>query len=148
MGIPVLGVGTTLYVGDGASPETFPSENEIAEVLSISGPEMDSDEVEVTPLNTPGAAKQYIGGLIDNGQMQLELNWIASQQQVQLINDQRTAVRRTYRITWPTSPESSATFQAFVKTISFNTEAGAQIRNTMTLRITGAVEFTPELEPA
>lgn len=68
-----LGYGTVLKLGDGSSPETFADIGEITE-----GPDDgDSvDQIEVTNHQSPGRRKEYIGALIDGGEITLTVNYI------------------------------------------------------------------------
>lgn len=70
-----LGYGSKLLIGDGGSPETFAEIGEITE-----GPDDgDSvDNIEVTNHQSPGRRKEYIGALIDGGDLTITVNYIPS----------------------------------------------------------------------
>jgi len=68
-----LGYGTKLLLGDNGSPEAFAELGEITE-----GPD-DEDSVElveVTNHQSPGRRREYIGALIDGGEITLTCNYI------------------------------------------------------------------------
>lgn len=49
---------------------------QIAEVLNVTPGEATADRVDATHMLSPGRRREYIGGLIDNGEASLEINWI------------------------------------------------------------------------
>ena len=66
-----LGYGVKLKLGDGASPEVFA---EIGEITDIS--DGDSAELkEVTNHQSAGSRREYIGGLIDGGEVTFTVNY-------------------------------------------------------------------------
>ena len=137
----VSGVGTRFALRSGSSsPFTFTN---AAEVLSIGGPEISAAEIEVSSLDSTGGYKEYITGLRDGGTIALELNWVGSNAQQVLLRDR--AILPTafvYRITWPNSPATVATFSAVCTKFGMNTESGSAVKASVSLRITGAVTWT------
>ena len=57
-------VGTEFRLGSTASPPVYTA---VAEILSISGPEVSVEEIEVTSLGSTGGYKEYVSGLKDGG---------------------------------------------------------------------------------
>lgn len=68
----VLGYGTTVRVGRGATPTW----TKLALVGDIELPVDEIDEVEVTHMESPGRRRQYISGLIDSGEMTVPMNLV------------------------------------------------------------------------
>ena len=60
--------GTTIGIGDGASPEVYTS---IPQVTSIGGPDGSASEINVTNLSS--TAQEFILGLKDEGSISLDL---------------------------------------------------------------------------
>lgn len=136
----VTGVGTVLAVGDAASPEVFTA---ITEITSIGGPELSSEQVEVTSLDSAGGFKEFVTGLKDGGSISIENNWIKSDtSQVQMRDDVQAGTKRNYRITWPDSPSTVVDFSASVEAFSMTTEPDAPVTASMTLKISGAPVWT------
>ena len=133
----VLGLGTALKVGDAASPEVFTT---IAEVLTISGPQLTAEDVEVT--NMDSTAKEYISGIADGGSINFELNWIAQTQQTTLRNDVEAGTARNYKVVFPTSPNTTASFNARCTEFSMTAEPNTQVRATANLKISGSVTWS------
>jgi len=73
-----FGYGTLVKMGDGGSPETFTAIAELRGDIGFDG--MESDEIEVTTHNNAvnGRAKEKIPGLIDPGNLNIEVNYIAN----------------------------------------------------------------------
>lgn len=67
------GAGSTLEVGDGASPEIFTA---IAEITTITPGAMSTESIETTHLLSPNAHKEKIPGLRDTGAFGLDGNWL------------------------------------------------------------------------
>ena len=68
-----IGFGTLLQIGDGASPEVFTT---IAEINSIDGPNLARETQEVTHMESPDQYREYIGGLLDGGEVSFEGNYV------------------------------------------------------------------------
>jgi hypothetical protein len=132
----VLGLGTALQVSDGASPEVYTT---IAEVLSLSGPELTAEDIEVTNLDS--TAKEYISGVPDGGSASFELNWISSAQQETLRDDVEAGTARNYKIVFSTSPNTTASFNARCTEFSMTSDPNTQIRASATLKISGSVTW-------
>ena len=134
------GAGSSLQASNSASPPVFTA---IAEVIEITGPETQNDEIEVTNLSS--TAKEFIGGLKDNGTLEFEAHFAtqnAQQQQLFADADANPPVVRTYRVVWadPTaSPSPYFEFSAFVQSLSNSTPPNDSVKLTGTLRITGSI---------
>ena len=131
----VLGAGSSLKLGNGASPEVFTT---IGEVLRCGPIGSTTPEVDVTNLDS--TAKEYIGGLPDGASVEFEGNWIKSAQQTSL----RAAPGTTHNFTmeWSDSPASSASFAMVI--LGFNmgdTTPEGQLTFSVSGRITGAITW-------
>lgn len=65
--------GSTLEVGDGASPEVFTA---IAEVTNITPGAMSTADIDLTHLLSPNAHKEHLPGLRDTGPFSIDGNWL------------------------------------------------------------------------
>ena len=89
-----LGVSLDVYV-DGAWIH-------IGEVEDISGPNLSSDDVEVTNHDSQGGYREYIAGLKDGGSISISGNFVGDDDgQVQMIADQKSGRVRPYRMLLP-----------------------------------------------
>jgi hypothetical protein len=67
-----IGYGTRIRVGVGAGP-TWTT---LQHVGDVEWPMAEADEHEVTAMDSPNRTKEYIAGLIDNGEITIPLNWV------------------------------------------------------------------------
>ena len=130
----VSGVGTTISIGDGASPEVFTA---IGEVTNLGGPEISAEEIETTSLDSVGGFKEFIGGLRDGGSVTLDMNYLGSNAQQNDMRDNIGGVTKNYQISWPYSPAVTCTFAAQVSNMTFNTEPNAAISASVSLKVSG-----------
>jgi hypothetical protein len=131
----VLGAGSALKLGNGASPEVFTT---IAEVLRCGPIGSTTPEVDVTNLDS--TAKEYIGGLPDGSSVEFEGNWIKGTQQTTL----RDAVGTTKNFTmeWADSPQSTASFAMVILGFEMGeTTPESQMTFSVTGRITGDITW-------
>jgi hypothetical protein len=110
----------------------------IANVRSFSGPSTENAEVDVTTLAS--TAKEFEGGLIDYGDLTLELNFDpnnATHQQCFTDQEANPPTKTGWRITF-INPTINFTWTAFVKSFSLSGEVDGVLQGTMTLRLSGA----------
>lgn len=70
-----IGYGVLMKVGDGASPnEVFTTLQ--AEVTSITPPGYSRDAIDATHTESPDRFREYIAGLMDAGEVELDLNFV------------------------------------------------------------------------
>lgn len=132
------GSGTTFARGDGASPEVFTT---IADVVSLNGPGIVKDEIEVTALDS--TSKEYIGALQDNGEMTLELNMnFQDAQQVGLRQDAEGTTQRNYRIVFNDVSSTQIDFLGEVMEFSITTEANDAVKASCRVKVSGALTWT------
>ena len=75
MGIAAFG--SLLQRGNGAAPtEVFTT---IGGVTNISGPSLTQEVIDVTTHSSPGAFRQKVGGLLDAGEITLDINFIPTE---------------------------------------------------------------------
>ncbi len=133
-----VGLGTIIAWSDGASPEVFTA---IGKVANIGGPEESAEEVDDTTLDSSGGYTETLQGLKNGGTVSFTMhrNPDAAANQAQLETDFDAATTRKWRITWPFSPNELHSFQAFVQSLTRNTEPNAPITVDVTLKISGPV---------
>jgi len=49
---------------------------EIAEVINVTPGEATADRIDATHMQSPNRRREYISGLIDNGEASFEINWV------------------------------------------------------------------------
>lgn len=133
----LLGYGATYAIDDGAG-QFVP----LAEVVDITPPNQQIEDVEATHMTSPNRTREYIAGLIDPGEASLTINWVpnnATDQRLLELRDSGEAL--PHRITW--SNGVTWTFTGYVKGF----EPGAPIDDRMTavvtLRVSGSTVVAP-----
>lgn len=130
--------GVLLKIGNGATSETFTT---IAEVRDIEGPGLKLETKEVTSHDS-GGWREYIGTLLEGGEVSFELNFIptnATQSySAGLIEDMVNRTKRNFQIIWSDTGNTTWAFTALVA--EFNPSAGVEdeLMAEVTLQITGA----------
>lgn len=108
--------GTELARGDGASPEVFTA---LANVTGISGPKQSREFLDVTSHDSAGGWEEFVTGIKRTGTLDLDLNYDPTDDtHEQLLDDFDAGSSNTYKITWPSSPTVSWTFEAMVVDVS------------------------------
>jgi hypothetical protein len=139
-----IGWGGKLYL---STDNTEANLTELAEVVDTTFPQDESDEVDATHLKSPGARKETLLGLIDGGEVTLNLNYVPGGPTDLLLTDAKeTRTKRKVRFVIPDDSGTGAAdwnivTSCRVKRYAPDTmSAGAKIGAVAVLRITGAQE--------
>jgi hypothetical protein len=127
----ILGAGSSLKLGDGASPEVF---TKIAEVLRVGAIGQSAAEIDVTSLDS--TAKEYIAALPDGETVSITMNFVGGTQQ----NALRDGVRTTKNFVMEFSDNTQATFSMVI--LGFlrdETSPESQLTASVNARITGPI---------
>lgn len=132
-----IAYGTTLHVEDAAGSGVFVK---IAEIKSVAKPNAQVDDVEVTHMESPGRAKEYIAGLTDYGETSFDLNWNPGDATDQFIEAWRASGEtRATKITYPGAVVDQ--FPSYVKGYEGGASApGEALTGSLTIKIAGNVE--------
>ena len=133
-----LGSGATLKLGSGASPQVYTT---IAEVIRCGPIGSTNPEVDVTNLDS--TAKEYIAGLADGNNVEFDMNFLGNNaQQVSLRTSQAAGSTVNVQMTWPTSPNSVATFDLVLLGFEIGeTTSEAQVSASCSGRISGSITW-------
>jgi tail tube protein len=130
----------TIIAREGTTPGTYTS---LAEIRSFSGPGGSAAIIDATTLLSTG--KEKVMGLMDEGQLTLEANFVPGDSgQQALLADRAAQLRKNFRITFSDVNNATATFAAYVMGFTVGGGVDALTTATITLEITGAVvwDFT------
>lgn len=134
-----IGLGAAINRGDAASPEVF---TEIANVTSITSPSLALETKDVTNLGTT-TARTFIPGLVDSGEVTIEMNWDGSNAQITgLRTDLTSKVARNFTITFPDSPVTTAAFTAYVTSFGSPITTEDTITASVSMKVTGDVTWS------
>lgn len=143
-----IGLGSMLSIGDKATPSIL---TEISEVIEISLPTPETEEVEATHFQSPEGAREFIGGLVDNGEVMYGINFIAGSPTDLLIAEaQKSRTIRPVEVIIPTTigdKKQKFAFSGFVKRYERNIPLGDRLTAQVTLRVSGNVTQTAVAAP-
>ncbi len=130
--------GTLFQRGDGASPEVFTT---VGEATNISGPGYDRDVIDVTSHDSTDGIREFVGGLVDGGEVTFTVNWDPSIH-ASLVDDFQDAQPRNYKIVLPDPPAGEWAFPAFITGMGHEYPHDDKMSADFTFKIAGAPTFT------
>ena len=133
----MIGLGTEFHLEDDTSPT--PVLTRLGEILSVSTPNSQVDDGEATHMASPGRRREYIAGLIDDGEGTFEMNYVAgSATDVLIQNALADGVARGYKIILPDGQTGwEITGDCIVKGYERNVPIDDRMTATLTVRFTG-----------
>ena len=133
----MIGYGTIYEIG--VDTDTPPASfTEVAEVIGITPPNSQVDDVEATHLRSPNRTREYIAGLVEPGDCSLEINWIPNDTTGQLLLGLKASgERRQHKITWPNGV--TWTFTAYVKGFEPGLPTDDRMTATVTCKVAGSL---------
>lgn len=137
MGISAFG--TLLKVGDGGSPtESFTT---IAEVFNIGGPSLSLDPIEITNHSSTGGWKEFVGGLLDGGEVSFDINYdpvgATHDASTGLIADMVARTQRNFQLVFPDTGNTTWSFTALVTAFEPSEPVDDKLAASVTLKLTG-----------
>ena len=130
--------GTLLKIGDGGGPETFTT---IAEVTSISGPGLSLDPIEATSHDSTGGWREFIGGLLEAGEVSFDINYIPTNAthdaSTGLIADMVARTVRNFQLVFPDGSSTTWSFAALVTSFEPGEPIDDKLSASVSLKITG-----------
>ena len=89
---------------------------DIAGLTSIGGIEITADTIDVTPLDSDGGYREFIGGFKDGGEVPIEgfFNPDTESGQVAFQDSLDSGLAEDYKITFPTTPKAEWAFKGVV----------------------------------
>ena len=117
---------------------------EIGEVVEFGGPETERPQVDATHLRS--TSREYIGGLKDNGEFTLTVNYLpADPGQLELRRCQSLEGTQTFVVTLPNdangTPRETWTFQATVNGSSPSGSVDEVLRREWTMAVSGDIAY-------
>lgn len=136
------GFGTLFQRGDGATPtEHFTT---IANVTGIKGPDRKRETIDVTAHDSPDQYMEFIGGLKDGGEVQLDINYDPGAATHDLDDDFDDVDPRNYRIVIlpGTDEEHTWALSAIMTELGDEFPYDDKMTRSMTIKITGKPVLT------
>jgi predicted secreted protein len=136
-----IGWGTEVHIFNDATP---PVKIELEGVFNITLPNPQVEDVEVTHYKSPNREREYIAGLIENGEIQIEMNYIAGSVTDLTISAAKAAgTVRNMEVIIPTSVGASKkwkfTFPCYVKGYERAIPVDDRQTAVATIKVAGAV---------
>lgn len=113
----------------------------IAEVLSITGPGITRDTIEVTNLGSSGGYREFISGYRDGGELTFTINFIYAGYN-NLKTDFESDNSVNYSVVLPDASNTTLSFAGFVTSLPLNIAPDAAVTCDVTIKITGEVQLT------
>jgi predicted secreted protein len=127
--------GTLLKKGAGTSPETYTT---VAEVTNLSGPSMKMDSLDVTHHGSSEGYKDFVGGLIDGGEIKVEANLLPNDSShTGLLTDMNARTLRAWQIVFPTSPAKTWSFNGLIQGIETAAPVDGKLALSLTIKVSG-----------
>jgi hypothetical protein len=121
--------------GSPESPFTFTA---IPEIVDISGPGGQANEIDVTDLSS--TSKEFRMGLQDEGQITLQMMFIPGNTiHAQLRTDKANQTLRPFKLLFTDSPQTTWSFSAYVLGLEISNAVDEVTRATCTLRVSGSI---------
>ncbi len=130
-----IGFGCTFGVGNGAGPEVFTA---FAELADVNPPEITGDDEEVTHHTSPDGYKEFIPGLVDGGEVNVQLNYRKADVATVLA---LFRVKKNYQIVLPDG--STWVFNGYLKKLGKKTPLKSKMLQDMTFKVNGKPLWTP-----
>jgi predicted secreted protein len=138
MSSAVFAHGTLLKAGNGAATEVFTT---IAEVTSIGGPGLALDPIEVTNMDSTNGWREFIGGLLDGGEVSISINYLPTNATHNasngLINDMENRTKRNLQLIFSDGSSTTFSFTALVTAFEPTAPVDGALTADVTLKVTG-----------
>lgn len=130
-----IGYGTIYEIWDAtASPPAFV---EIAEVYNVTPGAAVADRIDATHYQSPDRRREYIAGLIDNGEATFEMNWIPGNDSDVMIRELMTSGEiQEHRVTFPGG--ARVTYDASIIGFEKDIPVDDRMTATITIAVSGA----------
>lgn len=124
----------------------------IANISSIGGPNQTRDSADITTLASGTITKESVPGLVDPGEMTLELNY--NETDAPVLTNTTVGINRHYPIYFAldfpdvaataagTSAGSSFCGQGFITALGHALDTGSKISQSVTLKLTGPLTYS------
>ena len=132
--------GTAIYMGDAASPIVY---TEIGQVISISGPDGTTGEIDVTNLSS--TAKEFVASLPDWGTISMEVSWdhaTTANQHAALFTDFSAQTTGDYQIRLSDSPRTTMQIRGFPNQYSVSVGVDDKVTANIGIRNVAAVTIS------
>ena len=132
------GFGTLLKRGDGEAVEVFTA---IANATNISGPGLARNTIDVTAHDSPDRHMEFVGGLVDPGEVSIDVNYAPVDHDT-LVADLQDEDPRNYQLVFPTTPAATWAFAAVMTGFEASAPYDDKLTATLTFKVSGKPTIT------
>lgn len=112
----------------------------IAEVVGITGPGYSRNWIDATHLTSDSQAKEFVAGLIDGGEVSVDLNFLPANTTHKLITtDLVDGSKDAYAITWNDASTTTWSFTAGVSGFNPSAPKDDRLSATATFKLSGII---------
>jgi predicted secreted protein len=133
------GLGTKFLRWDSSAPEGSADWQAIAEIISISGPTMTREFIDVTSLDSTGGYREFIAGFRDGGTVTLNMNFTSATYSI-MKDDFEDKDSQFYEIILPDDDSTSFEFEGLVTELPLEVPADDKVTANVTIKVVGKVE--------
>ena len=143
MSTGIHGYGAVLGLGTAVS-----SVATITNISSISGPNQSRDAIDITTLASASITKEFIPGMVDPGELTMELNYNETEALVLTAATYGLGNHYPvyYKIQFPDSTNTSASSNfsgsGFITALGHALDTGSKISQSVTLKLTGPATYS------
>jgi predicted secreted protein len=127
------GKGVQLKRGDGAGPEVFTA---IANITNLSGPGLSRSTIDVTAHDSPDNYMEFIGGLVDPGEVSIDINYNPSVHDT-LIADLEDVDPRNYQVVFPDTAATTWGISAIMTGFEPTAPTDDKLAASLTFKVSG-----------
>jgi predicted secreted protein len=113
---------------------------DISEINSITGPDMERETIDVTSLDSTGGYREFIASFRDGGTVELEMNFTRSGYEL-MKNDFESDTLQNYEIVIPDDDNTTLEFEGLVTALPLEITTDEKITTTVTIKISGQVSL-------
>ena len=137
----IFAQGTELQMSDSA----FQNHTPIAEILTITGPTMNRDQLDVTNQGSTGGFREFINGLINLGSLSFSINYIPTaathDAATGLLDVFESGEVREFNLVFPDGGNTTWVLRGIVNGFEVSVPVDAQLTADITIVLTGVPTF-------
>ena len=143
----ISGLGTKFLRWDSSAPAGSSDWQAIAEIISISGPTMTREFIDVTSLDSTGGYREFIAGFRDGGTVTLNMNFTSATYAV-MKDDFEDRDSQFYEIVLPDENSTSFEFEGLVTELPLEIPTDDRVTANVTIKVVGKVEVNSGSGPS
>lgn len=131
-----IGIGSEFWLDNASNTLT-----QLSEILAVALPNSQQDDVEATHMASPNRRREFVAGLIDDGEGSIEMNYVPGSATDLLVRAAITdGITRSYKVVLPVADGTTweVTGDCIVKGYERNVPIDDRMTATLTVRFTGS----------